>query len=252
MLKLLRAMLRAGVMEDGQVRRTVGRDPAGRGHSAPSCATSTCTGWTGHGTTADGVLVRFADDLVVMCWSRSQAEQALERLTDLLADLGLEPKAAKTRIVHLEEGGEGFDFLGFHHRLVRSRGRTGKKPVTFLARWPADKAMQHARDRIRELTRRSRLLLAPEWIVEDLNRFLRGWAAYFRFGNSAARFEKIRSYARMRLALFISQAQPPVPGVRLGGRRLPVPGPARAGHLVGNRRRPQALPGLAGKAECRR
>src|SRR5205823_1855510 len=88
------------------------------------------------------------------------------------ADLGLEPKAAKTRIVHLEEGGEGFDFLGFHHRLVRSRGLNGKRPVTFLARWPADKAMQHARDRIRELTRRSRLLLAPEWIVEDLNRFL--------------------------------------------------------------------------------
>ena len=77
--------------------------------------------------------------------------------------------------------------------------------MTFLARWPADKAMQHARDRIRELTRRSRLLLAPGWIVEDLNRFLGGWAAYFRFGNSAARFEKIRSYARMRLALFLSK-----------------------------------------------
>ena len=73
------------------------------------------------------MLVRFADYLVVMCWSRSQAEQALERLTDLLADLGLEPKAAKTRIVHLEVGGEGLDFLGFHHRLVRSRGLTGKQ-----------------------------------------------------------------------------------------------------------------------------
>ena len=60
--------------------------------------------------------------------------------------------------------------------------------------------MQQARDRIRELTRRSRLLLAPEWIVEDLNRFLGGWAAYFRFGNSAARFGKIRRYALMRLA----------------------------------------------------
>jgi hypothetical protein len=83
----------------------------------------------------DGVLVRFADDLVVMCWSRSQPGQALARLTGLLAGLGLEPKAAKTRIVHLEEGGEGFDFLGFHHRLVRSRGRNGEKPVTFLARW---------------------------------------------------------------------------------------------------------------------
>jgi RNA-directed DNA polymerase len=106
---------------------------------------------------------------------------------------------------HLEEGGEGFDFLGFGHRLVRSRGTTGKRGVIFLARWPADKAMQHARDRIRQITDRSRLLMAPEWIVEDLNRFLGGWAAYFRFGNSAARFGKIRSYARMRLALFISK-----------------------------------------------
>ena len=42
-------------------------------------------------------------------------------------------------------------------------------------------------------------------IVEDLNRFLGGWAAYSRFGNSAARFEKIRDYSRMRLALVISK-----------------------------------------------
>src|ERR1700752_5442637 len=83
-----------------------------------------------------GVLARYADYLTVMCWSRSQAEAALERLTVLLAGLGLEPKAAKTRIVHLEEGGEGFDFLGFHHRMVRSRGLHGKKPALFLARWP--------------------------------------------------------------------------------------------------------------------
>jgi RNA-directed DNA polymerase len=203
-LKLLRAMLRAGVMEDGELRRPVTGTAQGGVISPVMCNVylhRLDRAWDD----GDGVPVRYADDLVVMCWSRSQAEQALERLTGLLADLGLEPKAAKTRIVHLEEGGEGFDFLGFHHRLVRSRGLNGKRPVTFLARWPADKAMQHARDRIRELTRRSRLLLAPEWIVEDLNRFLGGWAAYFRFGNSTARFEKIRSYSRMRTALFISK-----------------------------------------------
>jgi RNA-directed DNA polymerase len=93
----------------------------------------------------------------------------------------------------------------FHHRLVRSRGLNGKKQEPFLGRWPADKAVQRARDRIRELTCRSRLLLPVKWIVEDLNRFPGGWTAYFRFGNSAARFEKIRNYARMRLALFISK-----------------------------------------------
>src|SRR5437764_1941487 len=147
-----------------------------------------------------GVRIPPATHLVVVCWSRSQAEAALARLTDLLAGLGLEPKAAKTRIVHLEEGGEGFDFLGFHHRLVRSRGLGGKPRVTFLARWPSDRAMQHARDRIRDLTGRRRLRLWPELIAEDLNRFLRGWAAYFRYGHSAQRLSTIRQYARLRLA----------------------------------------------------
>jgi len=135
----------------------------------------------------------------------AQAEAALARLTALLAGLGLAPKAAKTRIVHLAVGGEGFDFLGFHHRLVRSDGRRTGKHVTFLARWPANKAMQHARDRIRELTDRRRLLLPVEVIVAEVNRFVRGWAAYFRFGNSARCFDKITGYLRMRLALFLAK-----------------------------------------------
>lgn len=152
-----------------------------------------------------GVLVRYADDLVVMCRSRQQAEAALARLRRLLADLGLEPKAAKTRIVHLEVGGGGFDFLGFHHRLVQSQGRVGTKGVTFLARWPSKRAVQHARDRLRDLTARRRLLHSVEWMVEDLNRFLRGWAAYFRYGNSADQFDKINRYARMRMAIFVAK-----------------------------------------------
>jgi RNA-directed DNA polymerase len=97
----------------------------------------------------------------------------------LLADLGLEPKAAKTRIVHLRVGGEGVDFLGFHHRMVLAPGRDGRAPFPFLARWPADKAMRHARDRIREITDRSRLLLPVEVVAAELNAFLTGWAGYF-------------------------------------------------------------------------
>jgi RNA-directed DNA polymerase len=204
-LKLLRAMLRAGVMQDGQVQPTVAGTPQGGVVSPVLCNVylhRLDRAWDD----GDGVLVRFADDLVVMCWSRSQAEAALARLTAVLAGLGLEPKPAKTRIVHLEEeGGGGFDFLGFHHRMVRSRGLNGKKPALFLARWPSDKAMQHARDRIRDLTARSRLRLWPELIADDLNRFLRGWAACFRFGNSTVRFGKISYYARMRMALFIAR-----------------------------------------------
>ena len=102
-------------------------------------------------------------------------------------------------------GGPGFDFLGFHHRLVRSDGRRSGKHVTFLARWPSNKAMQHARDRIRALTDRAMLLLPVEAIVTNVNRFVRGWAAYFRYGNSTHHFDKIKGYLRMRLALVISK-----------------------------------------------
>ena len=72
-------------------------------------------------TRAFGVLVRFADDLLVVCKSAQQAEAALARLGLLLAELGLAPKQAKTRIVELRVGGGGFDFLGFHHRMVLLR-----------------------------------------------------------------------------------------------------------------------------------
>ena len=204
-LKLLRVILRAGVMDAGVVRHSVTGTPQGGVISPLMCNVYLHRIDRAWDSRAHGVLVRFADDVLVMCATREQAEAALVRLRELLAELGLEPKEAKTRIVHLEEAGEGFDFLGFHHKWVRSRGWRGKRGVTFLARWPADKAMQRARDRIRELTVRSRLLLSVETVVGDINRFLRGWAAYFRYGHSVRRFNKIRNYALERLAIFIGK-----------------------------------------------
>jgi len=94
------------------------------------------------------------------------------------------------------------DFLGFHHRLVHSRAARGTGQITYLARWPSHKAMQHARDRIRFMTMRARLAAPVEHVVQGMNLFLRGWAGYFRYGNSAQAFDKIRGYALMRLALF--------------------------------------------------
>jgi Reverse transcriptase (RNA-dependent DNA polymerase)/Group II intron, maturase-specific domain len=198
-------MLRAGVMEQGLVRRDVTGTPQGGVVSPLLCNVYLHRLDRVWDVREHGVLVRFADDVLVMCKSRRQAEAALQRLRDLLAELGLAPKESKTRIVHLDVGGEGVDFLGFHHRLVRAWARTGGKQVTFLARWPANKAMQHARDRIRGLTDRSRLLLPVEWIVQDINLFLRGWAGFFKHGNSARHFEKIRYYAKMRLALVVAK-----------------------------------------------
>ncbi len=204
-LKLLRAMLRAGVMESGVVRHPDTGTPQGAVVSPLMCNVYLHRLDRVWDTREFGVLVRFADDLLVLCKSRQQAEAALARLRLLLADLGLAPKEAKTRIVELVVGGEGFDFLGFHHRMVRSRGVHGRRGVEFLARWPSDRAMRRARDRITELTVRSRLLLPVEAVVEDLNRFLRGWAGYFRYGHSAIRFDRIQQHAVDRLAVFIGK-----------------------------------------------
>jgi RNA-directed DNA polymerase len=204
-LRLLRQILRAGVMQEGQVRREVTGAAQGGPISPLLCNVYLHRLDRVWDAREYGVIVRFADDLLVMCKSAQQAGAALARLRVLLAELGLEPKEAKTAIVHLEEGGPGFDFLGFHHQMVVSRGLRGTKGVRFLARWPADKAMAHARDRIRELTVRSRLLLPVEAVVQDVNEFLRGWAAYFRYGHSTVRFDKIRNYAMQRLAIFIGK-----------------------------------------------
>jgi group II intron reverse transcriptase/maturase len=117
-LKLLRVMLRAGVMEEGVARGAVTGTPQGGVISPLLCNVYLHRLDRQWQTRRFGRLVRYADDLVVMCATRQQAESALAAITAMLADLGLAPKAAKTRIVHLEEGGEGFDFL------VATRGRT--------------------------------------------------------------------------------------------------------------------------------
>ena len=202
-LKLLRAMLRAGVLEDGSVRRNRSGTPQGGVISPVLCNVylhRLDRQWARRGI---GVLIRYADDLLVMCETKREAETALQALSTILAELGLELKQAKTRIVHLREGGEGFDFLGFHHRYVR--GNTPRsRHLTFLVRWPSRQAMQHARQRVREITARERLLLPVEEIVGDLNRFLGGWAGYFRYGNSAQSFDKITLHAINRLSIFVA------------------------------------------------
>jgi group II intron reverse transcriptase/maturase len=204
LLILMRGMLRAGVMEAGSIRRREAGTPQG-GVISPLLANVYLhrldRRWQTEGT---GVPVRYADDLVVMCKNRRDAAHALRALTAILAGVGLEPKSAKTRIVQLAEGGEGLDFLGFHHRWVRSRDSRFRH-VCFLARWPSRRAMQRARDRVRELTARDRLRWPVEQIVGDLNRFLRGWAGYFRYGNSTVQFDQIIRHADSRLALLIAK-----------------------------------------------
>jgi RNA-directed DNA polymerase len=201
-LKLLRAMLRSGVMEDGAVRRGVTGTPQGGVISPCLCNVylhRLDRQWAQRG---HGVLVRYADDLLAMCRTRAEAEAALAALRLILAELGLELKDAKTRIVHLQEGGEGVEFLGFHPRWVRAKRA---KHVQFLARWPSRRGMQQARDRIREITDRRWLLRPVDETVREVNAFLRGWAGYFRYGNSARHFDAISDYAARRVASHVAK-----------------------------------------------
>ena len=100
--------------------------------------------WAEHGT---GELVRYADDFVVLCTTREQAEQAQQRATALLADLGLDLHPDKTRVVDLREGREGFDFLGCHLRARMSGRLWEQRRIVryYLHRWPSQRSMKRAR-----------------------------------------------------------------------------------------------------------
>jgi group II intron reverse transcriptase/maturase len=250
LLKLLRAMLRAGVMEAGAVRHGVTGTPQGGVVSPVLCNVylhRLDREWQARGS---GVLVRYADDLLALCKTKREAGDALAALTASLAELGLELKQAKTRIVHLREGGEGVDFLGFHHRWVRGR-TAGSRHLAFLARWPSRQAMQHARDRVRELTGRDRLRWPVEQTVGDLNRFLRGWAGYFRYGNSTVPFDRITRHAETRLGLLIAKRHKQH---RRYGRRTLASPPDRLGliSLNGTIAAPRPNRPWRQGAECRR
>jgi RNA-directed DNA polymerase len=92
MLKLLRAMLRAGVMQDGAVRRSDAGTPQGGVISPVLCNVYLHRLDRAWQTRGCGALVRFADDLLVMCKTRREAERALATLTAILAELGLAPR----------------------------------------------------------------------------------------------------------------------------------------------------------------
>ena len=142
-----------------------------------------------------GALTRYADDLVITSWKKSQAERALRVLGEILGKLHLTLGQAKTRLVNLA-GGEGFDFLGFHYQLVLSR-RNRSRMVAM--NWPSRSAMAAARQRIRDLTSRSQIGLPEIMVVQAVNRFLRAWGAYFRWGNSTKQFRALDRFALNRI-----------------------------------------------------
>lgn len=203
MLKLLRSWLRAGVFEGGVVSETGTGTPQGSPIS-PLLANIALhrldEAWQANGRRL-GVLIRYADDFVVVCPTRQRAEAAQRRAAAALAPLGLQLNPEKTRIVRLTRGAEGFDFLGFHLRKVESWKRRGR---WYLQRWPSARAMSSIRAKVKAGTDRRFAGADLSTVVEHLNPMLRGWGNYFRVGNSARKFALVDSYVHERLAILAS------------------------------------------------
>jgi RNA-directed DNA polymerase len=200
-LRLLRLWLRAGVLADGVVSATVTGTPQG-GVISPLLANiylhAFDRAWAEQGT---GELIRFADDFVVLCTSRAQAGEAARMAAVILGGLGLELHPDKTRVVDLREGREGFDFLGCHlHARMSGRIWEQRRVVRYyLHRWPSQRSMQRARERVKVLTSRSRVGVDLNETIASLNLFLRGWGNYFRTGNAADKFVEMDRYTAWRL-----------------------------------------------------
>ena len=125
-------------------------------------------------------MVRYADDFVIMCRSREEAEKALAVVQAWVAEAGLVLHPKKTRLVTHEEG---FDFLGYHFE----RGY----------KWPRKKSLTKLKDRLRAKTKRtSGQSLA--YIVREVNFTLRGWFEYFQHSHWTT-FGSIDQWVRMRL-----------------------------------------------------
>jgi RNA-directed DNA polymerase len=202
-LKLLRQWLAAGVMEEGRWAATPTGTPQG-GVISPLLSNIYLhvldRVWEDRCAHL-GTLVRYADDVVVMCDTKAAVEEARYRVSAVLMRLGLELQPEKTRLVDLSRGREGFDFLGCHLRKRFSGPlweRTHRR-VYYLQRWPSARAMARVRARVRELTPRRRCHEDLRSVIADLNRVVRGWGAYFRTGNAAIKFVQIDRYVVERL-----------------------------------------------------
>jgi len=204
-LRLIRQWLKAGVMEDGQVVSSATGIPQG-GTISPLLSNV-----YGHALDALwekeashlGTLVRYADDAVALCRNEADARRAHEWLQKTARALHLRLHPEKTRVVYVGDGTQGFEFLGFHHRMVVSQ-RYGKR---YCHVWPSRRAMASVRAKVKAITApRARLLQPIEELVRELNRVLRGWWGYFRTGNASRRqFIQIDRYVHERLALFDSK-----------------------------------------------
>lgn len=198
-LALIRAWLRAGVMEGDQLHRNHFGVPQG-GVISPLLANiylhELDRTWVERGYERrgglDAKLIRYADDILIVS-SKPVGERLRARLAEILGELGLNLNEEKTRVT---TAASGFDFLGF--RFCRSHSKKHGREVVHY--FPTPEATKRARERVR-------LVLAAGQgrgdslaiMVEQVNYGLRGWAAYYAHTHASAAFAKLQAYANNRL-----------------------------------------------------
>lgn len=182
-LDLAERFLSAGVMEDGVTYPTTVGTPQG-GVLSPLLANIALNVLDWQLEQAGFRFVRYADDFVVLCRSYAEAEEALTRVTEATANLGLRLSPEKTRIARFTEG---FAFLGFE---INHRGRNMRQS-----------SVEKFKARIRELTIRSHNLDAR--VVQRVNRVIRGVANYFAtdFSTVTKQFRYLDEWMRKRIRM---------------------------------------------------
>jgi len=181
-LALVERFLRAGVLEEAKGWQPTARGTPQGGVISPLLANIYLNPLDHQMAAAGWEMVRYADDFVILCASREEAEAALDAVRQWMEAAGLTLHPAKTRIVDATQQG-GFDFLGYHFE----RGY----------RWPRQKSLGKFKDAIRRKTGKLRSGSLSE-ITEDLNRTLRGWFEYFKHSHRTT-FGPLDSWIRGRL-----------------------------------------------------
>jgi group II intron reverse transcriptase/maturase len=198
-LRLIRAMLRAGSYGKGQLFPSERGTPQG-GVVSPLLSNILLTLFDREMRHKGYQLTRFADDWVVTCASATEARAAIAAALRILSVLGVQLHPQKTRVVHVRRG---FEFLGYLIRRGRHLQLPPGKIVTgaisgALYAYPREKSIQRFRDRVRQLTRRC-VPLKTKDLIEQLNPVLRGWGHYYKRAHVRTLFNKLDRWIERRI-----------------------------------------------------